>query len=143
MASKITNLVEDHGGDLLGGEGVGAAEVLDLDLGVAVAIINDLEGPRVHVLLDDGVLEAATDQTPGRDGGQQAFRMRSAYSDREGRPYLMSKMVFTGFMAAWFLAASPIRRSSSVKETNEGVVKLPCSLAMISTLVPSYVATQE
>lgn len=61
-------------------------------------------------------------------------------------------------MAAWFLAASPINRSSSVKETNEGVVKLPCSLAtkadnqypgfstakacaildvLISTLVPS------
>lgn len=32
-------------------------------------------------------------------------------------------------MAAWFFAASPIKRSSSVKETNEGVVKLPCSLA--------------
>jgi hypothetical protein len=69
VASKITNLVEDHGGDLLGGEGVGAAEVLDLDLGVAVAIINDLEGPRLHVLLDGGVLEAATDQTPRRNGG--------------------------------------------------------------------------
>jgi len=46
-------------------------------------------------------------------------------------------------MAAWFLADSPIRRSFSVKDTNDGVVKLPCSLAMISTLVPSYVATQE
>ena len=60
-----------------------------------------------------------------------------------GETDLTSKTVFTGFMAAWFLAASPMRRSSSVKETNEGVVKLPCSLAMISTLVPSYVATQE
>jgi hypothetical protein len=46
-------------------------------------------------------------------------------------------------MAAWFLAASPIKRSFSLKETNDGVVKLPCSLAMISTLFPSYVATQE
>lgn len=71
--------------------------------------------------------------------------------------YLTSKTVFAGFMAAWFLAASPMRRSSGVKETNEGVVKLPCSLAtakicgehggdgaasgglhvLISTLVPS------
>lgn len=42
---------------------------------------------------------------------------------------LTSKTVFSGFMAAWFLAASPMRRSSSVKETKEGVVKLPCSLA--------------
>ena len=48
---------------------------------------------------------------------------------REGKTDLMSKTVFTGFMAAWFFAASPMRRSSSVKETKEGVVKLPCSLA--------------
>jgi hypothetical protein len=54
-----------------------------------------------------------------------------------------SKTVLRGFMAAWFLAASPIRRSFSLKETYEGVVKLPCSLAMISTLCPSYVATHE
>ncbi len=53
------------------------------------------------------------------------------------KPYLMSKMVLVGFMAAWFLAASPMRRSFSVNETKEGVVKLPCSLAMISTLLPS------
>jgi hypothetical protein len=56
---------------------------------------------------------------------------------------LTSKTVLRGFMAAWFLAASPINRSLSVKDTKEGVVKLPCSLAMISTLLPSYVATQE
>lgn len=43
--------------------------------------------------------------------------------------YLISKMVFLGFIAAWFFAASPIRRSLSVKDTNDGVVKLPCSLA--------------
>ena len=60
-----------------------------------------------------------------------------------GATHLTSKTVFSGFIAAWFLAASPIKRSSLVKDTNEGVVKLPCSLAMISTLVPSYVATQE
>jgi hypothetical protein len=34
----------------------------------------------------------------------------------------MSKMVFFGFIAALFLAASPIKRSLSVKETNDGVV---------------------
>jgi hypothetical protein len=32
-------------------------------------------------------------------------------------------MVFLGFIAAWFFADSPIKRSLSVKETNEGVVK--------------------
>ena len=45
------------------------------------------------------------------------------------RTHLTSKTVFSGFIAAWFLAASPINRSSSVKETKDGVVKLPCSLA--------------
>lgn len=42
---------------------MGSAEVLNLNLGVAV-LIDDLEGPRLHVLLDGGVIEAATDQTP-------------------------------------------------------------------------------
>lgn len=45
------------------------------------------------------------------------------------RTHLTSKTVFSGFIAAWFLAASPMRRSSEVKETKDGVVKLPCSLA--------------
>jgi hypothetical protein len=36
--------------------------------------------------------------------------------------YLISKIVLAGFIAAWFLAASPIKRSSGVKETNDGVV---------------------
>ena len=43
--------------------------------------------------------------------------------------YLISKIVFAGFIAAWFFADSPINRSSSVKETKDGVVKLPCSFA--------------
>lgn len=41
----------------------------------------------------------------------------------------MSNIVFLGFMAAWFFADSPISLSCSVNETNEGVVKFPCSLA--------------
>lgn len=39
-------LSEDHGGNLLGGEGLGLAEVLNLDDGVSRgALLNDLEGP--------------------------------------------------------------------------------------------------
>ena len=60
---KNTYLDENHGGDLLGGEGLGLTEVLDLDLGVA-GFVNDLEGPALHILLDGGVVEAATDETP-------------------------------------------------------------------------------
>lgn len=37
----------------------------------------------------------------------------------------MSKMVLCGFAAAWFFAASPTRRSSSVKATYDGVMRLP------------------
>ena len=44
-----------------------AAEILNLDLGVVVAIVNNLEGPRLHVLLDGRIIEAATDQTPKSD----------------------------------------------------------------------------
>lgn len=135
-----TCLGEDHGGDLLGGERLALAEVVNLDLGVAT-IVNDGKGPGLDVLLDGRVIEAATDQTP-----RTVSTMLSLYStetEAGHETHLASKTVFLGFMAALFLAASPIRRSLSVKETKEGVVKEPCSLAMISTLVPSYVATQE
>lgn len=38
---------------------------------------------------------------------------------------LASKTVLRGFIAAWFLAASPIKRSSDEKATYDGVVRLP------------------
>merc|ERR1719356_360974 len=52
---------------------------------------------------------------------------------------LASKTVFSGLRAVWFLAASPIRRSVSVKATYDGVVRFPWSLAIIST--PSFFQT--
>jgi hypothetical protein len=96
---------------------------LDLDHRVA-ALVNNLEWPGLDILLDSGVIVAATDEAP-----VSCQRTRIAYLIVE--IYLTSKTVFSGFIAAWFLAASPMRRSSSVKETNEGVVKLPCSLATV------------
>ena len=44
---------------------------------------------------------------------------------------------------AWFLAASPISLSSSVKETTEGVILLPSSLGMTSTCPFLKIPTQE
>ena len=41
--------------------------------------------------------------------------------------------VLCGFIATWFLAASPIKRSESENETYDGVVRLPWSFAIIST----------
>lgn len=58
-----TYLGEDHGRDLLGRELLLLAEVLDLDLGLA-SIIKDGERPGLNILLDGGVIVAATDQTP-------------------------------------------------------------------------------
>ena len=72
--AAVAYLGEDHGGDLLGGEGVDTAEVVNLNLGVAVAIVDNLEGPRLHILLDGGVIDAATDETPG--GGLARLRPR-------------------------------------------------------------------
>ena len=46
---------------------------------------------------------------------------------------LASYTVFFVLDENWFLAASPIRRSSLVNATHDGVVYEPCSLAMIST----------
>ena len=58
-----TCLHEDHGGDLLGSEGLVLTEVLDLD-GRGGTLVNDLEGPRLNILLDDGVIKTATNETP-------------------------------------------------------------------------------
>jgi hypothetical protein len=66
---NLLHLEEDHGGNLLGGEGLLLVEVVDLNLGVAVAIVNDLEGPGLDILLDGGVIEAATDKTLGIEDG--------------------------------------------------------------------------
>lgn len=125
---------------------MGAAEILNLDLGGTV-LVDDLEWPRLHILLDSRVIEPATDETPDRKYMLavcfMSLKAPQMLLQGEMNTYLTSKTVLRGFMAAWFLAASPINRSFSVKETKDGVVKLPCSLAMISTLFPSYVATQE
>ena len=40
--------------------------------------------------------------------------------------------LFFGFMAAWFFAASPMRRSSLEKATYDGVVRLPSGVVSAS-----------
>jgi len=126
---QSTYLKENHGGNLLGREGLGLAEVLDLDHG-CTTLVGDLEGPGLDILLDGDIVESATDETPGEIRVSFVVLVSPACTMMRAA-YLTSKTVFSGFMAAWFLAASPIKRSSAVKETNEGVVKLPCSLATV------------
>lgn len=41
------------------------------------------------------------------------------------------KTMLARFIEIWFLAASPIKQSVSVKATQEGVVMFPCSLAIV------------
>jgi hypothetical protein len=65
---NLLHLEENHGGDLLGGEGLLLAEVVDLNLGVAI-VVDDLEGPRLNVLLDRGVIKPAADETLGIEDG--------------------------------------------------------------------------
>merc|ERR1719267_470818 len=72
----------------------------------------------------------------GDDGVEESVNLRPMRR-------LASKTVFLGFMAAWFLAASPIMRSVSEKATNDGVVRLPWSLAMISTRSFCQMPTHE
>lgn len=72
---RAAYLDKDHGRDLLGGELLGLAEVGDLDHGAAV-LVDDLEGPRLDVLLDGLVFESATDQSPAQVSTQ--IQKRSA-----------------------------------------------------------------
>jgi hypothetical protein len=61
---REAHLGKNHGRDLLGGESLGRSEILDLDDRVAGALFDDLEGPRLDILLDNGVAEWAANQTP-------------------------------------------------------------------------------
>lgn len=62
--SSLAHLGQDHGGDLLGSEGLGLALELDLDVGLAT-LLNDLEREVLHIGLDLGVLELAANETLG------------------------------------------------------------------------------
>lgn len=57
-------LHQDHGRDFLGGESLGFSKILDLDDRVAT-LIDNLEWPRLDVLLDDGILVPPANKTPG------------------------------------------------------------------------------
>ncbi|KAI3485069.1 hypothetical protein L1887_51742 [Cichorium endivia] len=65
---SLAHLEENHGRNLLGGEGLLLALVLDADLGLTTDA-GDLEGPVLHVGLDLGVVELAADETLGVEDG--------------------------------------------------------------------------
>ena len=59
----LLHLTENHGGNLLGGEGLGGLVDVDLDLGLAI-LLDDLEGVVLDVLLNVLVIKLATNHTP-------------------------------------------------------------------------------
>mmetsp|Transcript_4680 Transcript_4680/g.6924 ORF Transcript_4680/g.6924 Transcript_4680/m.6924 type:complete len:223 (+) Transcript_4680:1006-1674(+) len=82
---------------------------------------------------------------PGITVNGQCFMSAFTASSANLRPMrrFASNTVLVAFMATWFLAASPMRRSVSLKATYEGVVRLPWSFAMISTRSFCHTPTHE
>jgi hypothetical protein len=90
---------------------------IDADAGLT-ALVDDLEGEVLDVVLNRLVAELLTDET--FLGGVSMHVVKTG-----SRRLTISKMVLWGLLANWFLAASPTRRSSSLKATQEGVIRLP------------------
>ncbi|CAH2006658.1 unnamed protein product [Acanthoscelides obtectus] len=96
---SLLHLAEDHSGDFLGGEHLGALTGFHLDVRFAV-LLDDLEGEQFDVMLDVSVVEFATNQTLRvedgvfRIGGQlilgcvtdQTFTVRRERHVRGGDP---------------------------------------------------------
>ena len=53
------------------------------------------------------------------------------------------EMMVSGLVTAWRFAASPTMISPFLKDTTDGVVRLPSGLVMILLSVPSRTATAE
>jgi len=66
--SCLLHLHQNHGGDLLRGEGFLLILVLNLELRLAT-LVHDLEGPMLHVALHGAVGEVATDKPLGIEDG--------------------------------------------------------------------------
>ena len=59
------HLAQHHGRDLLWGECLRLAQVLDLDFRVVLEV-HDLEWPRFDILLDGGIIESSSNEAPER-----------------------------------------------------------------------------
>merc|ERR1712172_465161 len=66
--SSLLHFGEDHGGDLLWGESLGLVLVLALELGLG-GILDNSEGPVLHVGLDSRVIKLTSDQSLGVEDG--------------------------------------------------------------------------
>jgi len=87
------------------------ATVLNLN-GRLATLVDDLEGKVLHVRLDLSVFELAADETLGVKDTTERKSLALERTQTRAWTY-----VLTGFMAIWFLAASPMSRSLSEKDT--------------------------
>ena len=113
--SGLLHLRQNHGGDLLGGEGLEVALVVNLDDGLA-GLLNDLERPVLHVLLNFRVVELATDETLRVEDrvlrvGVECVLRGITDTERRSEGSIRGGNVITH------------SRSSSVKETHDGVIR--------------------
>lgn len=90
-------------------EFLGLPTVLNSDIGLA-RFVDDLEWEVLHVRLDLSILKTTANETLCVENP----KIRLAYKQERGRD---STNVLMGFIAIWFLAASPINLSVSEKLT--------------------------
>jgi hypothetical protein len=133
----LLHLGENHGRDFLGGEITDVAVVLDLDRRFFV-LLDDLERPMLDVTLDVGVIHLAANETLSVEDrvlgvGVECILCGITNAIRN----VSNSRIYM------YVIANTHRRSSSVKDTHEGVIRWPWSLAIISTCPPRWTPTQE
>jgi hypothetical protein len=127
--SILTRVKDASRTDFLRSELFLLALELDFDDGLVASLGLDCEWPVLHVSLDLGVVELAADKTLGIEDSVVGVLNAILHTCQQRRSrYLEQKNILILTMATWFLAASPMSRSESLKATYEGVVRFPWSL---------------
>ena len=93
------------------------AAVLDLDVGLPT-LAGDLEGPVLHVALDLGVIELATNETLGVEDGVLRVGV-----ERVLRTITNTRDAWVGTPLRKWNKGRTYSRSSSEKLTHEGVIR--------------------
>jgi len=99
-------------------EALSFTTILDLDIGFR-PVVPHLEREVLDIRLDFSIVKLAADETLGVENARKNRSIKVVGIE------ILLTYVLWGFIATWFFAASPIRRSLSEKETYEGVVRFP------------------